>query len=215
MWLFNPNKVWREVMTPRRVCYIWSHLMNLHTFLQSRVTLRNPIAVICLPSFSLTPQRRIYMISMGSMVIGSNMLQSHLLSTTTMKRLLLGICWITKDLPNRKRKKERWKRKREQETVESEIWLAVQEHGYDVNFHVCHGICVMSLHMLPWQRGEGLWRDSTGCMSRVWSISPPAVNKHTATQTDSHQRTHTHSLHTYLSNSLHPPLFLVLFLSFS
>lgn len=33
------------------------------------------------------------------MVIGSNMLQSHLLSTTTMKRLLLGICWITKDLP--------------------------------------------------------------------------------------------------------------------
>lgn len=44
-------------------------------------------------------QWRIYMISMGSMVIGSNMLQSHLLSTTTMKRLLLGICWITKDLP--------------------------------------------------------------------------------------------------------------------
>lgn len=52
--------------------------------------------------------------------------------------------------------KERWKRKREQETVEREIWLAVMEHGYDVNFHVCHGICVMSLQMLPWQRGEGL-----------------------------------------------------------
>lgn len=42
---------------------------------------------------------RIYMISTGFMVIASNMLQSHLLSTTTMKRLLLGICWITKDLP--------------------------------------------------------------------------------------------------------------------
>lgn len=42
---------------------------------------------------------RIYMISTGFMVIGSNMLQSHLLSTTTMNRLLLGICWITKDLP--------------------------------------------------------------------------------------------------------------------
>lgn len=40
----------------------------------------------------------LYIISMGSMVIGSNMLQSHLLSTTTIKRLLLGICWITKDL---------------------------------------------------------------------------------------------------------------------
>lgn len=66
-----------------------------------------------------------------------------------------------------KKKKERWKRKREQETVESEIWLAVKEHGYDVNFHVCHRICVMSLHILPWQRGEGLCRDSTGCMSRV------------------------------------------------
>lgn len=39
------------------------------------------------------------MISTGFMVMGSNMLQSHLLSTTTMKRLLLGICWITKDLP--------------------------------------------------------------------------------------------------------------------
>lgn len=38
------------------------------------------------------------MISIGFMVIGSNMLQSHLLSTTTMKRLLLGICWTTKDL---------------------------------------------------------------------------------------------------------------------
>lgn len=53
MWLFDPNKVWREVMTPRRVCYIRSHLMNLHTFLQSRVTLRNPIAVICLALISL------------------------------------------------------------------------------------------------------------------------------------------------------------------
>lgn len=43
------------------------------------------------------------MISTGFMVIGSNMLQSHLLSTTTMKRLLLGICWITKDLPEGER----------------------------------------------------------------------------------------------------------------
>lgn len=53
---------------------------------------------------------RIYMISTGFMVIGSNMLQSHLLSTTTMKRLLLGICWMTKDLPIRQgRQRERGK----------------------------------------------------------------------------------------------------------
>lgn len=41
---------------------------------------------------------RIYMISMGSMVTGGELLQSHLLSTTTIKRLLLGICCMTKDL---------------------------------------------------------------------------------------------------------------------
>lgn len=41
---------------------------------------------------------RIYMISMGSIVTRGALLQSHLLSTTTMKRLLLGICCMTKDL---------------------------------------------------------------------------------------------------------------------
>lgn len=41
---------------------------------------------------------RIYMISMGSIVTGGMPLQSHLLSTTTMNKLLLGICWMTKDL---------------------------------------------------------------------------------------------------------------------
>lgn len=38
------------------------------------------------------------MISMGSIVTSGAALQSHLLSTTTMKRLLLGICWMTKNL---------------------------------------------------------------------------------------------------------------------
>lgn len=72
-------------------------------------------------------QRRIYMISMGSMVIGSNMLQSHLLSTTTMKRLLLGICWITKDLPiteqtaRDKEKDEEGRREMERGRVECRI----------------------------------------------------------------------------------------------
>lgn len=42
--------------------------------------------------------KRIYMISMGSMVTEGMLLQSHLLSTTTMNRLLLGICCMTKDL---------------------------------------------------------------------------------------------------------------------
>lgn len=40
------------------------------------------------------------MISMGSMVTGGTLLQSHLLSTTTMNKLLLGICCMTKDLWN-------------------------------------------------------------------------------------------------------------------
>lgn len=219
----------------RSICYIWSHLMNLHTFLQSRVTaLPNPIAFICLALISYV-------------CIYSQPFPSHLSEGYTWFRWgpwwlaqtccshtccppppWRDYCWGSAESqrtcqsqhgqPDRKKKekkKERWKRKREQETVESEIWQAVKEHGYDVNFHVCHRICVMSVHILPWQRGEGLWRDSTGCMSRVWSISPPAVNKHTETQTDSHQRTHIYSLHTYFSNSLHPPLFLVLFLSFS
>lgn len=35
---------------------------------------------------------------MGSIVTGSTALQSHLLSTTTMNRLLLGICCMTKEL---------------------------------------------------------------------------------------------------------------------
>lgn len=62
------------------------------------------------------------MISTGSIVMGSNMVQSHLLSTTTMKRLLLGICWMTKDLPiteeterkvgKREERKEKKKKKR-------------------------------------------------------------------------------------------------------
>lgn len=38
------------------------------------------------------------MISMGSIVTSGALLQSHLLSTTTMKRLLLGICCMTNDL---------------------------------------------------------------------------------------------------------------------
>lgn len=42
--------------------------------------------------------KRIYLISIGAMVIGGTESQKHSLSTTTMKRLLLGICWITKDL---------------------------------------------------------------------------------------------------------------------
>lgn len=140
------------------------------------------------------------------MVIGSNMLQSHLLSTTTMKRLLLGICWITKDLPitaqtarKKKNKDREGTRKRERETVENEIWQTVKEHGYDVNFHVCHRICVMSVHILPWQRGRR--SEDTGCMSRVLSISPPAVNKHTKTQTDSHQHTHTYIVCTHISQT--------------
>lgn len=36
------------------------------------------------------------------MVIGGTESQKHSLSTTTMKRLLLGICWITKDLQIKK-----------------------------------------------------------------------------------------------------------------
>lgn len=47
---------------------------------------------------------RIYMISMGSIVTGGALLQSHLLSTTTMKRLLLGICCMTKDLQTTQRR---------------------------------------------------------------------------------------------------------------
>lgn len=37
------------------------------------------------------------------MVIGGIESQKHSLSTTTMKRLLLGICWITKDLKIKKK----------------------------------------------------------------------------------------------------------------
>ena len=44
------------------------------------------------------------MISMGSMVTSGALLQSHLLSTTTMKRLLLGICCMTKDLQPKQRR---------------------------------------------------------------------------------------------------------------
>lgn len=35
---------------------------------------------------------------MGAMVMGVMDSQRQLLSTTTMNRLLLGICWMTKDL---------------------------------------------------------------------------------------------------------------------
>lgn len=42
--------------------------------------------------------KRIYLISMGAMVMGATDSQRQLLSTTTMNRLLLGICWMTKDL---------------------------------------------------------------------------------------------------------------------
>lgn len=37
------------------------------------------------------------------MVMGGIESQKHSLSTTTMKRLLLGICWITKDLKIKKK----------------------------------------------------------------------------------------------------------------
>ena len=47
--------------------------------------------------------KRIYLISIGAMVIGGTESQKHSLSTTTMKRLLLGICWITKDLQIKKK----------------------------------------------------------------------------------------------------------------
>lgn len=50
---------------------------------------------------SLLHTERIYMISMGSIVTGGALLQSHLLSTTTMNRLLLGICCMTKDLQHK------------------------------------------------------------------------------------------------------------------
>lgn len=43
------------------------------------------------------------MISIGSMVTGGMLLQSHLLSTTTIKRLLLGICCMTNDLQPKRR----------------------------------------------------------------------------------------------------------------
>ncbi len=46
------------------------------------------------------------MISMGSMVTGGAELQSHVFSTTTMNRLLLGICWITKVLSGKNTKKD-------------------------------------------------------------------------------------------------------------
>lgn len=49
--------------------------------------------------------KRIYLISIGAMVIGGTESQKHSLSTTTMKRLLLGICWITKDLQVKKKNK--------------------------------------------------------------------------------------------------------------
>lgn len=48
--------------------------------------------------------KRIYLISIGAMVIGGIESQKHSLSTTTMKRLLLGICWITKDLKIKKKR---------------------------------------------------------------------------------------------------------------
>lgn len=44
------------------------------------------------------PHQRIYLISMGAMVMGATASQRQPLSTTTMNRLLLGICWMTKDL---------------------------------------------------------------------------------------------------------------------
>lgn len=134
------------------------------------------------PTSPVFGQRRIYMISMGSMVIGSNMLQSHLLSTTTMKRLLLGICWITKDLPitaqtarNRDLRKEVGEGWRESWELD---WQVDKAHGYDVNFHLCQRICLWVFTFSPGAM-EMDWRDSTGYMSRGWLVLPPAVNKHT------------------------------------
>lgn len=187
-------------MSPGRVCYIWSRLMNWHTFSNCNcftwpcrcyISCFNIIRIHILTTVSLTPQRRIYMISMGSMVIGSNMLQSHLLSTTTMKRLLLGICWITKDLPITAQPDRRRKMEKEEGRRDSWEWgLAGSQAAWVwckfpcVSRDLCYESSLAPL-------AEKDWRDSTGCMSRAWSISLPAVNKHTATQTDSHQHTHT------------------------
>lgn len=55
--------------------------------------------LISLPAAEAGPAHgRIYLISMGAMVMGATDSQRQLLSTTTMNRLLLGICWMTKDL---------------------------------------------------------------------------------------------------------------------
>lgn len=87
-------------------------LSSLSTFLHTQVKDVTPPSLARLPqvSFLLLPlyqlqlqrldphKKRIYLISMGAMVMGATDSQRQLLSTTTMNRLLLGICWITKDL---------------------------------------------------------------------------------------------------------------------
>lgn len=50
--------------------------------------------------------KRIYLISMGAMVMGATDSQRQLLSTTTMNKLLLGICWMTKDLLEQEAERE-------------------------------------------------------------------------------------------------------------
>lgn len=76
--------------------YLLSHVMHV---------LCNKFFNICILNIFLTTLqlKRIYLISIGAMVIGGTESQKHSLSTTTMKRLLLGICWITKDLQIRKK----------------------------------------------------------------------------------------------------------------
>lgn len=136
-----------------------------------RLKSANCCPVLIPPSTSpVFGQWRIYIISMGSMVIGSNMLQSHLLSTTTMKRLLLGICWITKDLPitahtatNKDLRKEVGEGWRE--------GLELDWHGYDVNFHLCQRIYVMSVHIISWQKGDRLKRHYWMHVKRMTSFA--------------------------------------------
>lgn len=58
------------------------------------------------------------------------------------------------------KQKRRWGRKRgERGKEECELhWQVDKVHGYDVNFHVCQGICVTSVYILPWQRGDAVKR---------------------------------------------------------
>lgn len=139
------------------------------------------------------------------MVIGSNMLQSHLLSTTTMKRLLLGICWITKDLPiteqtaRDKEKVEEGRREMERGRGWVLDWQADKAHGYDVNFHVCQRICVMSVIVLLGWGVEGRTEETPldACQEEDLSHCQLSIN----IQRQTHTNRHTHRKYTLT----HPP----------